>query len=649
MFVAELRRLTEHCQFGQTLDDMLRDRLVCGITDGRVQRWLLAEPELTLKKALDLAQAQETAEKGVQQLQQQHPQASKLHAIGQTKRSNHCQMNARQEQQQREQRPCYRCGGKHQQRDCPFRDAECHRCKKKEHLARVCQSKGKAQSQQMSRPVSKSHNSTHLMEEAETLDEQPTYTLFNVTTNVSKPLQVSLRINDADLTMEVDTGASMSLISSVTFQKLWPAHSSPVLMATQTKLRTYTGEQINVLGTISANVQFKTQQETLPLLVVDGDGPNLLGRDWLHKIKLDWQELYHTQVTQPSVQTVLDKYKEVFNNEIGTVKDTAAKFQIDSEAMPKFYKPRPVPYSTRDLVEKELECLQLQGIIEPVKFSDWAAPIVLVLKKDGGIRICGDYKLTVNRAAKVDTYPLLRIEDLFTSLAGGKTFSKLDLAHAYQQVPLDETARKYVTINTQKGLFQYTRLPFGVSSAPAIFQRTMDNLLQGIPQVCVYLDDILVTGKSTEEHFKNLEEVLSILKNAGMHLKRSKCAFLLPQVEYLGHQISEKGLQPTAQKLKAIVEAPAPHNVSQLKSFLGMINYYSKFLPNLSTQLAPLYSLLQKKNTWKWGKDQQQAFEEAKQLLISSRVLAHYDHQKDLLLACDASPYGVGAVLSHRM
>ena len=276
-FVAELRRLAEHCQFGQTLDDMLRDRLVCGITDGRVQRRLLAEPELTLKKALELAQAQETAEKGAQQLQQQRPQASQLHAIRQTKRSSHRQMNARQEQQQREQRPCYRCGGKHQQRDCPFRDAECHRCKKKGHLARVCQSKGKAQSQQMSRPVSKSHNSTHLMEEAETLDEQPTYTLFNVTTNVSKPLQVSLRINDADLTMEVDTGASVSLISSVTFQKLWPAHSSPVLMATQTKLRTYTGEQIHVLGTISANVQFKTQQETLPLLVVDGDGPSLLG------------------------------------------------------------------------------------------------------------------------------------------------------------------------------------------------------------------------------------------------------------------------------------------------------------------------------------------------------------------------------------
>ena len=299
----------------------------------------------------------------------------------------------------------------------------------------------------------------------------------------------------------------------------------------------------------------------------------------------------------------------------------------------------------RNLVEKELERLQTQGIIEPVKFSDWAAPIVPVLKKDGGIRICGDYKLTVNWAAKIDTYPLPRIDDLFAALAGGKAFSKLDLAHAYQQVPLEETARKYVTINTQKGLFQYTRFPFGVSSAPAIFQRIMENLLQGIPQVCVHLDDILATGKSTEEYLKNLEEVLSRLRNAGMQLKKSKCAFLLPQVEYLGHQISEKGLQSTTQKLRAIVEAPAPYNVSQLKSFLGMINYYSKFLPNL----APLYSLLQKKTIWSWGKAQQQTFEKAKQQLVSAQVLGHYDSTKDLLLACDASPYGVGAVLSHRM
>ena len=175
----------------------------------------------------------------------------------------------------------------------------------------------------------KAQNSTHHMEEVETTDEQSTYTLFNVTTNACKPLQVTVKVNDTDLTMEVDTGASMSLISNATFQKLWPAQSSPTLLPSETKLRTYTGEQIDVLGTISTNVQFKQQQETLPLLVVEGDGPSLLGRDWLYKIKLDWHELYHTQVLPSTLQTVLDKHKEIFNDEIGTVKEAAAKFQID--------------------------------------------------------------------------------------------------------------------------------------------------------------------------------------------------------------------------------------------------------------------------------------------------------------------------------
>ena len=298
-------------------------------------------------------------------------------------------------------------------------------------------------------------------------------------------------------------------------------------------------------------------------------------------------------------------------------------------------------------MNEEIERLEKAGIIEPVQHAEWAAPIVPVVKQDGTIRICGDYKMTVNQAAKQDIYPLPRVDDLLASLAGGKHFTKLDLAHAYLQVPLDEESRQFVTVNTEKGLYQYTRLPFGVSSAPSIFQRTMERLLHGIPNVLVYIDDVLIKGVTREEHLRAVEEVLARLEQAGLKLKRSKCFFMLPSVEYLGHEVSAEGLRPTKEKVRAVVEAPAPLNVMQLRSFLGLVNYYSKFLPQLASTLAPLHRLLQKNTQWRWGNAEMEAFNKAKEELASPRLLTHFNPRRPLLLSCDASPYGIGAVLSH--
>ena len=150
---------------------------------------------------------------------------------------------------------------------------------------------------------------------------------------------------------------------------------------------------------------------------------------------------------------------------------------------------------------------------------------------------------------------------MFGALGKGKTYTKLDLAHAYQQIELDDKSKELATINTQKGLYRYCRLPFGVSSAPAIFQRTIEGILHGIPSVAVYIDDILVTGSSESEHLKTLGEVLARLEAAGLRLKQEKCAFMLSSVDYLGHVISAEGLSPNPEKIRAIVDAPAPRDV----------------------------------------------------------------------------------------
>ena len=219
---------------------------------------------------------------------------------------------------------------------------------------------------------------------------------------------------------------------------------------------------------------------------------------------------------EPAIwQEVVDRHPDVFNDELGRIKDVTAKIQVDPTFQPKFFRHRPVPYALRTKVEEELDRLEKSGIIEKRPSSNCATPMVPVVKPNGSVRICGDYKQTLNQATKKETYPPPCIEDIYASLAGGKTFTKLDLSHAYNQISLDEESKDQTMINTHQGLFRCNRLPFGISSAPAVFQRTMETLLQGIPNISVYIDDILITGKSDEEHMQTLEEVLSCLRRLG--------------------------------------------------------------------------------------------------------------------------------------
>ena len=210
---------------------------------------------------------------------------------------------------------------------------------------------------------------------------------------------------------------------------------------------------IKVLGAIVVEVTHNEQKMQMNLHVVAGDGPSLLGRDWLSHIRLDWSTLNRIQSTATSAcQEILDQHNALFKDELGTVKDTTAKFNIDPQIKPKFFKARPVPYALRPKVEAQLDKLEAAGIIRPVQFSQWAAPIVPVLKRDGSIRICGDYKVTVNLAAKTDTYPLPKIEDLFASLSGG------------QKLTLQVLTSRFPWTSSQRSTLQYTLLKDSIAT-----------------------------------------------------------------------------------------------------------------------------------------------------------------------------------------
>lgn len=652
-YVAELRRLAQDCNYGATLDQMLRDRLVCGIEDDRIQRRLLSETNLTFETAFNIAVAAEAASKHVQDLQNK--------SSGQT--CNSVRFKARkvdpikkgETEEQIDTRDCYRCGGKkHSANECRFKREKCYVCDKIGHIARACRNKNKQRGKPATRKRGKGerpHRAFNVSENNESDESEETFTLACLKSDVLKkvkPLTVELQVDGKPVNFEIDTGCSVSLMNEGMFMDIWKDSEAPKIRPSKIKLKTYTGEPVEIVGVADVHVKYKQQEKEMPLVIVKGTGPCLLGRAWLEEIQLQWGEIKLVQLEKMTLQQVLSKHEEVFKEELGTLKDTTATLHVPTDASPKFYRPRSVPYALKTKVEEEIDRLLRDKIISPVKYSEWAAPVVPILKPDGSIRLCGDYKLTINRVSKLEQYPIPRVEDLFARLDGGKQFTKLDMSHAYQQIIMDEDSKKYLTVNTHKGLFTYNRLPFGVASAPAIFQRTMEGLLQGIPGVVVYLDDILVTGVNQDNHLKTLAEVLARLKEAGLRLKRGKCMFLADEVEYLGHRVDAEGLHPTETKVKAIDEAPEPQNITELKAYLGLLNYYNKFLPNLATLLAPLHLLLRKDVQWMWKEPQKEAFKESKALLKSAKVLVHYSSESELVLACDASPYGVGAVLSQR-
>ena len=698
-FVAGLKQLSINCGYSaDTLKENLKDRFIVGLKNTKIQEKLISRDDYDFHKCVELATTYELASQETQLLGNTKNSINYLGEKTKTRSQPTRRSGAHGVQPNPSNTGCHRClSVRHTPDKCPCKDLQCKRCLRFGHIGKACRTKdayeGAGARQRTStwtprrrhKPANKrggqrrnKSGAVHQIEESdESSESSDNFHLdlhsVNGKTQENDKIMITCKLNGKPVEFELDTGSALSIIPQDVYERQF---SDVALKKTSTVLKTYTGQMIKPIGALRTTVKYKGQKNKLVAQVVPNGANPLMGRDWIRVIKLDWQEIKAIHiansiesdaqqqmpragtkisvssdgsVTHPDtrIKDILNKHKPVFKPGIGLMTNVSAKFKLKADAQPKFVKARSVPYSLKPKVEEELNRLESEGIISPVNFSEWASPIVVVPKKNNAVRLCGDFKTTLNPALCAEQYPLPKIEDIFASLAGGQKFSKIDLRQAFLSMPVAEEHRKYVTISTEKGLYQMNRLPYGTTDSSAKWQKAIDQILNGVPGTKCIIDDIIITGSSDNDHLKNLDTVLTRLEVNGLKANPEKCVFFAPEIEFCGHKISARGLHKDEKKIKAVVDAPPPTNVKELRSFLGLVNYYHKFIPQVADKLTPLYELTEKNSKWSWKPKHEEAFKLAKKEIASERVLTHYDNNLPIHVQTDASPKGISAVLSH--
>ena len=416
-----------------------------------------------------------------------------------------------------------------------------------------------------------------------------------------------------------------------------------IINPTSIKAKGYSNNTIKFVGEAKLKLEYFGKKFTHTFLIVDDDNVSLLGRDLCAQLK------FELQIASSNINSikndVLKKHEIYLSPKFVSSVNKKVKLPINNEAKPIFWKARSVPLRLKNKVRDELRRLEEAGIITKVISSEYASPTVNVLKSNGAIRICGDYSKTINKNMDIAQYPLPSIEEIMGKIHNAKHFSKIDLQTAFLQLPLDEISKKLTTINTSEGLYVYNYLPFGTSCSPAIFQSFMSELLADIDSIIVYQDDILILTETLNQHNKILDQVLCTLMSAGIKINRGKSQFFTKSVNYLGHIFDETGIHPCTEKIRAILDAPSPTNVKELQSFIGLCNFYHRFVRNFSDNFHLLYTLLKKDVKFTWTSAHEKCFNDIKQIFNSDIILRSFDPNRVTIVESDASSYGLGCVL----
>jgi len=367
------------------------------------------------------------------------------------------------------------------------------------------------------------------------------------------------------------------------------------------------------------------------------------------EVKIDTNNLTKKQLEE--VKNLLDEKSSVFaKKSAAPSKAINVKHQIDTGTSPPIHIPKyRTSHKERPIVEEHVKDMLDKNVIEPSR-SPWASPIVLVPKKDGTIRFCVDYR-KLNAVTVKDSYTLPRIDDALASLNGNKYFTSLDLNAGYWQIPMDENDKEKTAFITDSGLYHFNVLSFGLTNAPATFQRYMDAVLAGLKwnSLLVYIDDILIYSQTFADHLQDVRNVLDRLIEANLQLKPSKCSFFQKELLYLGHLVSADGIKPDPKKISAILEMPIPSDVTGVRSFIGMCGFYRSYIRNFAKICGPLYDLTKDGVTFNIGELEIASIIELKKALAQAPILCHPNFDYPFVIETDASDKGLGGVLLQRI
>ena len=652
-FLTAIRALASTCDFKAMKDEMIRDRIVCGIASPAIQRQLLQAKDLKLADCIAKCRTAETTATYQERMSaghtpsgtetERHPPLTEVCAI---------RRKPSLEKGRNNNMACSYCGRRHRRRECPAFGMTCRRCGKKNHFEACCQS--------FSVRMSNYYMDVGNPEagHAETADDANAGgpRVNNMTCKkLRDKITTTLLVDEEPVQFQIDSGATCDVVrlddlSEKAARKLKPSAET---------LRLYDESRLNTLGRCQAQLRNpKTGRCQEANFIVVKEAPTaILGAETSQKmglITVHYEQLYTATAQPPKLDArkqLVERFQKVFSEELGEF-EGEIHLEVDL-SKPAVQTPlRKIPLAVQERVEAELQRLQTLGVLEKVTSpSDWISSMIATEKKGSEkIRLCIDPK-PLNQALKRSKYPLPTFEDVLPKLANAKVFSVCDLRNGFWHCKLDEESSMLTTFATPYGRFRWTRLPFGVAPAPEIFQRKLTEQLEGLPGITMIAEDVLVYGQGdTEEealadHDRNLELLLWRAEERGIRMNEGKFKYRLPEVTYAGHILSRQGVKVDPKKTEAVCGMAPPKDVAELRRFLGMANFLGKFVKDMAETCEPLRQLTREDVQWQWAHEHARAFDSVKKKIASAPVLTFFNPKQPLAVQCDASQHALGAAL----